>query len=114
MGTTRVGCRFSEHGCIVSNERLKAAGNEAALRSLTLSSRWRRGIPPEKMFQAAADFPKERRRRCWFRLGNVPAHAHLKLDCGSCVFINRDILSAVRIILETGGEHLIASRQSNR
>src|SRR5438874_12037364 len=114
MGRTRAGCRFSEHGCIVSKERLKAAGNEAALRSLTLSSRWRRGIPPEKMFQAAADFPKERRRRCWFRLGNVPAHAHLKLDCGSCVFINRDILSAVRIILETGGDDLIASRQSNR
>src|SRR5256714_4412334 len=114
MGRTRAGCRFSEHGCIVSKERLKAAGNEAALRSLTLSSRWRRGIPPEKMFQAAADFPKERRRRCWFRLGNVPAHAHLKLDRGSCVFINRNILGAVRIILEAGGEHVIASRQGNR
>src|SRR2546423_13902779 len=111
-GRTRAGCRFSEHGRIVSKERLKAAGNEAVLRSLTLSSRWRRGIPPEKMFQAAADFPKER--RCWFRLGNALTHAHLKLDCGSCVSINRDILGAVRIILEPGGEHLIASRQSNR
>src|SRR5437660_11364859 len=107
MGRTRAGCRFSEHGCIVSKERLKAAGNEAALRSLTLSSRWRRGIPPEKMFQAAADFPKERRRRCWFRLGNVPAHAHLKLDRGSCVFINRNILGAVRLILQVGRQHVM-------
>src|SRR5213079_3532596 len=45
---------------------------------------------------------------------DAPTGAHLKLDHGGGVFINRDILDAVRIILETGGEHLFASRQSNR
>src|SRR5213079_2852984 len=45
---------------------------------------------------------------------DAPTGAHLKLDHGGGVFINRDILDAVGIILEVSGEHLFAGRQSNR